>query len=224
MSSPRHRHRLLADERTPAPEALTALPLPARIAHLRNARLEGSSVVFTPYEDGFAEPLRALRNLPHNQLHLAQNGPLSAEQQAAWAAAYFRRADDLCWILLTPRDEFAGAISLYDIAASGGETGRLVMREEVAQMTPMLAECELMVQWLAFGWLGLAAVRARVQPANAKMVAMHQRLGFRITGPTEIRGVPYLALEIGADEYRPEPHARVLRHWRARSQSSSTVS
>lgn len=216
MNPPRHRHTLLADERTPAPAEFAALPLPGRVAHLRDAQVAGGSVVFTPYAPVHAEPLRALRNLPHNQRHLAQNGPLDAAQQAAWAEAYFRRPDDLCWALHTPQDEFAGAISLYDIAPDGAETGRLVLREEIAQTTPILAECELMVQWLAFGWLGLPVVRARVQPANEKMVAMHQRLGFRVTGPTEIRGVPYLALEIRAGEFRPEPHARVLRHWRSR--------
>lgn len=216
-SPPRHRHVLLADELTPPPAEFAALPLPARIAHLRDAQLAGGSVVFTPYAAAYAEALRELRNLPHNQLHLAQNGPLGAEQQAAWAEAYFRRDDDLCWILLTPGGDFAGAISLYDITPAGGETGRLVLREDLARTTPMLAECELMVQWLAFGWLQLAVLRARVQPANAKMVTMHQRLGFRIAGPAEIRGVPYLALELAAADYRPEPHARVLRHWRSRA-------
>jgi len=207
---------LFATQRTPPPPGLAARALPDRIAALRRTRLRGASVLFTPYERAYGEALRQLRNLPHNQQNLAQSGDLTPAQQRSWEEAYLARANDLCWILLTPAGEFAGAVSLYDIDAESGETGRLVLREDVARTTPILAECELMVQWIAFGWLGLRRVLARVQPANAKMVVMHERLGFHVTGPASIRSVPYLALEIAAAGFRPEPHARVINHWHRR--------
>jgi RimJ/RimL family protein N-acetyltransferase len=213
MSPPWPELPLLVTERTPAPAGLAALTLLEKIAALRELRLRGACVVFTPYDRFHGESLRQLRNLPHNQQNLAQAGELTPVQQSNWEEAYFARINDLSWILLTRAGEFAGSVSLYDIDAASGETGRLVLREDLARTTPILAECELMVQWLAFGWLGLQAVKARVQPSNVKMVAMHQRLGYRITGPASIRGVPYLALEISPADFKPEPHARILEHW-----------
>lgn len=204
---------------SPPPPELAGLPLPARIAVLRRQSLRGISVVFRPYERAHGEALRALRNLPHNKANLAQSADITPEQQRGWEDAYFARPDDLCWTLFTPAGEFAGSVSLYDIAPALAETGRLVIREDIARATPIIAETELMIQHLAFAWLGLAHVAARIQPANAKMVTMHERLGFRVTGPDEIRGVPYLRLEIAADGFRPGPHAKVLRHWRTRAVS-----
>jgi RimJ/RimL family protein N-acetyltransferase len=208
--------------RSEPPGALRALPLPQKIAALRSSRLRGISVVFQPYERAYGEQLRALRNQPNNKLNLAQSSDISAEQQRAWEDGYFARSDDLCWILLTTERVFAGAVALYDITADSAETGRLVVREEVARATPMIADCELMVQWLAFQWFGLRSVRAQIQPANTKMITMHERLGFRLLGPSSIRGVPYLQFEITADNFRPGPHEKVLRHWRNRAAPSLT--
>lgn len=203
-------------DRTPAPPWLAGRDLPAKIAALRQHGLRGISVRLQPYERRFGESLRTLRNQPENRAKLAQTGELTAEQQQAWEDAYFARADDLCWIVLTPSGEFSGAVALYDLTTDAAETGRLVLREEIARSTPAIAECELMMQWLAFGWLGLRRVTAQIQPTNAKMVAMHERLGFVATGPSQIRGVPYTRFEVTADHFRPEPHLRVLRHWRDR--------
>jgi len=202
--------------RTPAPPALAAVPLDKKIGLLRQHRLRGYCVVFHPYERSFGDELRGLRNLPHNKANLAQGADLTAEQQRAWEDGYFGRTDDLCWILLTVAGAFAGSISLYDIGLDSTETGRLVVREEVARSTPIIAECELMIQWLAFAWLGLPHVGARIQPGNVKMMAMHERLGYRITGPSTIRGVAYRQLKVSAAEFRLEPHLKVLLHLRRR--------
>ena len=202
--------------RSPAPEWLARLPLASQLAALRQTRLRGIAVTFSPYERHQGEQLRALRNQPHNKLNLAQDSDITAEQQRAWEDGYFSRPNDLCWILRSTADEFAGAVSLYDIDATAAETGRLVIREEVARSSPIIAECELMVQWLAFSWLGLPRIVARIQPANAKMIAMHQRLGFRPAGTSSIRGVPYRQFEIPAAHFHPEPHLRVLHHWKNR--------
>lgn len=208
--------------RSEPPDALRDLPLPQRIAALRSSRLRGISVLFQPYERGFGEQLRALRNQPNNKANLAQASDITAEQQRSWEDGYFARADDLCWILLTTDHAFAGAVALYDITADSAETGRLVLREEVARATPMIAECELMVQWLAFRWLGLRSVRAQIQPTNTKMITMHERLGFRLVGPTSLRGVPYLQFQIAAADFRPGPHEKILRHWRNRRATALT--
>jgi len=203
--------------RPPAPTALAVLPLPEKIALLRRHRLRGISVVFHPYERSYGETLRELRNLPHNKANLAQDADITPEQQRGWEDGYFARPDDLCWILLSPAGAFTGSVSLYDIGADSTETGRLVIREDAARSTPVIAETELMIQWLGFGWLGLTRIGARIQPGNSKMVVMHERLGFRVTGPSTIRGVPYLQLEIATSGFRPEPHLKVLRHWQARA-------
>ena len=203
-------------ERTPAPPWLAGLSLAGKVAALRAQVLGGGCVWLHPYDRSFGDALRALRNLPENRAKLAQSGELSAEQQRAWEDAYFARPDDLCWIVQTPRGDFAGAVALYDITAAAAETGRLVLREEIARSTPAIAECELMVQWLAFGWLGLPRIYAQIQPTNSKMITMHERLGFVATGPSSIRGIPYLRFEARSDTFRPEPHLKVLRHWRSR--------
>lgn len=207
--------------RSPAPAALAALPLVEKVAALRRCELRGITVVLRPYEFSDCEDLRLLRNQPNNQINLAQTSDLTAAQQRAWSEAYLARTDDLCWTLRTIAGEFAGAISLYDIQPRSAETGRLVLREELARSSPILAESELMMQWLAFGWLRLERVLARVQPTNAKMVTMHERLGFTITGPTAIRGIPYLQLEIAASAFRPDAHLRVLEHWRRRAAAAA---
>lgn len=217
MTSPDPAALLDVIDRTPAPAWLASRNLPAKIAALRQSALRGISVRLQPYERRFGEELRTLRNQPDNRAKLAQADELTAAQQQAWEDAYFARKDDLCWIVQTPTGEFAGAVALYDITTDGAETGRLVLREEIARSTPAIAECELMIQWLAFGWLGLPRVTAQIQPTNAKMVAMHERLGFVVTGPSQIRGVPYLRFEVPAGRFRPEPHLRVLRHWRERA-------
>lgn len=206
---------------SPAPAELVPLVLPERIGALRRMRLRGISVEFRPYAREHAEPLRQLRNQPNNKANLAQAADLTPDEQRRWEEAYFARTDDLCWALFNPAGEFTGAVALYDIAPSGAETGRLVIREDVARLSPIIAETELMVQLLAFAWLGLPRLSARIQPGNAKMVAMHERLGFAVTGPDEIRGVPYLRLEIPATAFRPGPHLKVLRHWRSRLSTSS---
>lgn len=202
---------------SPAPPMLAGRDLPARIAVLRQLRLQGISVEFRPYAREHGEPLRILRNQPNNKANLAQPTDITPEQQQRWEEGYFARSDDLCWALFTSSGQFAGAVSLYDITPAAAETGRLVMREDAARLTPMIAETELMVQHLAFAWLGIQRVLARIQPGNTKMLAMHRRLGFAVTGPDEIRGVPYLRLEIDAARFAPGPQLKVLRHWRNRS-------
>lgn len=203
-------------DRTPAPAWLAGLDLREKVAALRTRTLRGISVQLRPYDRSDGDALRALRNRPENRVKLAQAGVLTAAQQRAWEDAYFIRPDDLCWIVQTHRGDFAGAVALYDISADSAETGRLVLREEIARGTPAIAECGLMMQWLAFGWLGLRRVVAQIQPTNLKMIAMHERLGYAPIGPGCIRGVPYTRFEVLASNFRPEPHLKVLRHWRDR--------
>ena len=202
---------------TPAPAWFAAWPLAEKIAARRAHALKGISIVLTPYERRHGDALRALRNQPHNRINLAQTGELTAGNQRAWEDGYFARTNDVNWIVLTPAHEFAGAVALYDITATEGETGRLVLREDIARSSPAIAECELMIQWLAFTWLGLRRVLARIQPDNTKMVAMHERLGFVAVGPSEIRGIPYVQFEATAENFNLGPHLKVLQHWRARA-------
>ena len=203
-------------DRTPEPACLANPALAEKIAVLRRHRLQGISVTLEPYSRIHGDALRALRNEPENQRKLAQSADLTAAQQRAWEDGYFARTDDLCWIVLTPTGGFGGAVAIYDLTPESAETGRLVLREAVARSSPALAECELMIQWLVFSWLGVRRLTAQIQPTNASMVAMHERLGFTAIGPSSIRGVPYTRFEIRAENFRPEPHLKVLRHWRGR--------
>lgn len=188
--------------------------LAKRIAALRATALRGLSVDLRPYHRDHAEALRQLRNQPHNRAMLAQPEPLTTVQQSTWTDAYLDRTDDLCWTLFTPAGAFAGSTSLYDITADRAETGRLVLDEAAARLSPLLAETVLSVAWLGLQWLGLREIVARIQPANAKMITMHRRLGFTEIGPSEIRGAPYLAFALTAADFDLGPHRRLLEHWR----------
>jgi len=125
-----------------------------------------------------------LRNRPENQFNLAQGGELSADQQSAWGQTYFARDNDLCWIVLTPQGDFAGATRLYDIDAAAGraEKGGLVLREELARGAPLALESELMLLHVALVWLGLAEILTQVRPENGKMTSINARLGFQPGG------------------------------------------
>jgi len=202
----------------PPPAALAPLAWRARVAWLRRHRLAGSTLTFVPYAPAFAQPLLELRNRPHNQFNLAQDAPLTPEQQRAWSEAYAARDNDLCWIVLTAGGEFAGATRLYDIDGDAGsaEKGGLVLREELARGTPLALESELMLLHLACRWLGLARIVTSVRPENTKMCSINDRLGFRPAGETTLRGRRYLRAELAAAGFDPAPLLPILRHWKTR--------
>jgi RimJ/RimL family protein N-acetyltransferase len=203
---------------SPAPAGFGFSTSEHRVASLRQRALAGIAVTLTPYESQFAESLRALRSRPENQFNLAQAGALTLEQQHAWGIAYQARADDICWIVLTPTGEFAGATRLYDIdhAAGQAEKGGLVLREELARTAPLALESELILLHVAFTWLGLRRLVTRVRPENTKMISLNARLGFRPAGSDTLRGVPYGRFALAASEFDPAPLVPILHHWKNR--------
>lgn len=211
----------LLDVTASAPNPPAGFPATAwreKVARLRNLRLAGATVILAPYTPKFAGPLRELRNRPENYFNLAQSAAISAEQQHAWGDAYLARDNDLCWIVLTARGEFAGATRLYDIDGTAGtaEKGGLVLRDELARAAPLALESELMLLHLAFIWLGLAQVITQVRPENPKMISINDRLGFRPAGTSTLRGVPYLRSALAATGFDPAPLLPILRHWKDR--------
>lgn len=199
-------------------EIASASGVRARVARLREVRLVGTTLALVPYSTEHAEPLRTLRNLPENQFNLAQGGEISAEQQAGWARAYSARDNDLCWAVVTPQGEFAGATRIYDIdlAGASAEKGGLVLRSELARVAPLALEAELMLLHLAFRWLGLAEIITQVRPENTNMLSINARLGFQPAGEATLRGVAYGRFSLTAGGFDPAPLLPILRHWKSR--------
>ena len=199
-----------------SPAELSGLAWRGRVAWLRRHRLTGIGLHLAPYSNEHAGALRELRNRPENQFNLAQGGVLTAEQQQGWGDAYAARDNDLCWAVLTPAGEFAGATRLYDIDGATAEKGGLVLREELARGSPLALEAELLLLHVAFHLIGLHTVSTQVRPENTKMLSINRRLGFVPAGETTLRGVPYLRAELAVAGFDPAPLLPILSHWKNR--------
>jgi RimJ/RimL family protein N-acetyltransferase len=191
-----------------------------RIAKYRRQTLVGDFVDLVPMRPDHAQAVIDLRNTDRARFFLAQRSMLTLESHADWYRGYLARADDLSWVIASPRGEIVGITALYDIAADGStaEKGRLVIDENRATAAPIALEAELLILRLAFDTLQVATVLTIVQPGNGKMISVNSRMGFQQCGTRELRSVPYNEYCLSRKEFTPAPLEKILQHWKLRNE------
>jgi RimJ/RimL family protein N-acetyltransferase len=190
----------------------------AIVSRYRSTALEGQCVRLVPYEASYGEQVRALRNTERGRYNLAQLTEISAEMQRNWYEQYRQRTNDLTWVILNRRNEFIGGTALYEIDPNSpyGEKGRLILDEKKSLEAPYALEAELMLVRFYFDQFPFPSLMTRVRTDNEKMISMNQRFGFTITGPTELRGVPYCRMDLHRGDFQPFPFEAILSHWAKR--------
>jgi RimJ/RimL family protein N-acetyltransferase len=190
----------------------------AVVTHHRSMALEGQCVRLQPYEPSYGEALRALRNTEQGRHNLAQLSEISAAMQRNWYEQYRQRANDLTWVILNRRNEFIGATALYDIEPKPpwAEKGRLILDERRSLEAPYALEAELMLIRFYLEQFPFPSLMTRVRTDNDKMISMNQRFGFTITGPTELRGVPYYQMDLQREDFSLGQFEAIISHWTKR--------
>ena len=190
----------------------------AVVTRHRSTPLEGQCVRLQPYEPSYGEALRALRNTDRGRHNLAQLTEISAEMQRNWYEQYLQRTNDLTWVILNRRNEFIGSTALYDIEPNPpwAEKGRLILDEKRSLEAPYALEAELILIHFYLEQFPFPSLMTRVRKDNDKMISMNQRFGFTITGPTELRGVPYYQMDLRREDFTPRQFEAIISHWAKR--------
>jgi RimJ/RimL family protein N-acetyltransferase len=190
----------------------------AVVTRHRSTPLEGLFVRLQPYEPSYGEALRTLRNTDRGRHSLAQLTEISAEMQRDWYEQYRQRANDLTWVILNRRNEFIGGTALYNIEPNPpwAEKGRLILDEKRSLEAPYALEAELLLIRFYFEQLPFPSLMTRVRMDNDKMISMNQRFGFTVTGPTELRGVPYYQMDLRREDFTPHQLEAIISHWEKR--------
>ena len=97
------------------------------------------------------------------------------------------------------QSEYLGLISLYDVREDSAELGRFICFESYAAVGAELAVLEF-----AFSGLKLVRVRCHTAKANAPVVSLHRRLGFKVREEhfDEILEMDMVWQEMSSNEYK----------------------
>ena len=115
-----------------------------------------------------------LRNLDYAKGRIGDSAADIASQEA-WLRAYFQREGDYYFVAETAGGIPFGTHSVYNVKGDIAEKGRHVMRPEVLAGVP----AGMLVTDLAFGKLGLRALRSSCVSTNRPVRSLHLKTGFK---------------------------------------------
>jgi RimJ/RimL family protein N-acetyltransferase len=150
-----------------------------------SVQLEGFGVRLRPVQEQDASFIVWLRGLEHARGRIGDTMPDIAGQ-LAWLRAYFERPGDYYFIIESERGIPIGTQGIYDIRGASGEVGRWVIRPGVQAAIPSY----VLILDFAFKQLGLTELRATTIVHNRGMISLNRRVGF--------------------EQFRVEPHARLI--------------
>ena len=125
------------------------------------------------------ELVRAWRNSPAVAQYMYTADPISAEQQQAWYARISQDATVQYWLIYY-QDRPVGAANLYAISQRNRSAyWAFYLGEENLHGSGIGAKVELAVLAYVFEELKLNKLSCEVFVTNEKVVAMHEKFGFR---------------------------------------------
>ena len=118
-----------------------------------------------------------LRNLEHARGRVGDSAA-DTPAQDAWLKEYFQRRGDYYFILETQGKTPVGAYGIYNLVGSSAESGRWVIRPDVAAAIP----CAIVAfDDIAFGKLNLTELRVKTVSTNQPVLSLNRKLGFHQT-------------------------------------------
>ena len=137
--------------------------------------IDGSVYRLRPVTDGDAVQILELRSNPElNHFLHATSGII--DDQLAWLANYYQRADDYYFVIERRSDgRSEGVIALYNIdwSTKAGEWGRWIIRSG----SLAAIESAYLIYCVAFERFGLESVYCRTVAGNVKVVSFHDSCG-----------------------------------------------
>jgi RimJ/RimL family protein N-acetyltransferase len=115
-----------------------------------------------------------LRNLDHVKGRVGDSATDVASQEA-WLRTYFDRLGDYYFVVETSEGVPLGTCAIYDVVGTCAETGRFIMRPDVAAAVPT----SILSFDLAYNQMGLTELRATSVVSNLKVHSYLRRVGFR---------------------------------------------
>jgi len=135
---------------------------------------EGFGIRLRPVRIGDAAFIVWLRNLDHVKGKVGDT-TLDMASQEAWLNAYFERQGDYYFIVETLGGIPVGTHGIYDLIGTSAESGRFIIRTEVAAAVPT----SVLTYELAYGKMGLHELRAMSVASNRKLHSYIRKLGCR---------------------------------------------
>lgn len=150
-----------------------------------SVQLEGFGVRLRPVRAEDAPFIVWLRGLEHARGRIGDTTPDIAGQ-LAWLQAYFDRPGDYYFVIETERGIPVGTQGVYDLRGASAEVGRWVIRPGVQAAIPSY----VLILDFAFKQVGLEELRATTIVSNRGMISLNRKVGF--------------------EQFRIEPHGRVI--------------
>lgn len=138
---------------------------------------EGYGVRLRPVKMEDAAFIVWVRNLAHAKGRLGDSAT-DAFSQEKWLQQYFERPGDYYFIIETQGGISVGAYGLYGHTGDSAESGRWVIRPEVAAAIPS----SILAFDLAFGTLALRELRVSTVSTNQPVLSLNRKFGFRQIG------------------------------------------
>lgn len=138
-----------------------------------------STDLLRPLGPEHLELVRTWRNSPAVAQYMYTSEPISTEQQQAWHARMSQDSSVQYWLIYY-QDRPVGVANLYAISARNRSCyWAFYLGEENLQGSGLGAKVELAVLEYVFEELKLNKLSCEVFTTNEKVVAMHEKFGFR---------------------------------------------
>lgn len=161
----------------------------------------GHRIILKPFTQEDIEPLRLLRNKPHNRRWFVYADEISADAQKQWFEQYKAAADDVMFSVTRSAqpDQFIGAVALYHIDQNNGsaEFGRILIDSENVKEKGLGLDATLCVLKIGFGQMGLERVYLEVFSDNMRAIRLYEKAGFTKTGEDISKNMTWMKIEKG---------------------------
>ena len=170
--------------------------------------VDGINIQLHPVSVEDAEWIAEVRSKPEIYRFLSQKRGVTLEEQRSWLESESAKEGYYWKIWSKGQSEYLGLISLYDVREDSAELGRFICFESYAAVGAELAVLEF-----AFSGLKLVRVRCHTAKANAPVVSLHRRLGFKVREEhfEEILEMDMVWQELSCGHYREMDKTRIER-------------
>jgi len=186
------------------------------VDNLRKTAISGVALNIRPFRVDDCSAIVTLRNDSVARYFLNQETPSTEESQLVWASGYFKRTNDVFWILEEKSGKTIGCNRIYNIDAGGAEKGSLIVDRNYSLRGPYVLEAELIALTICFKMLNLDYVTTTVKEDNYSMQSINSRFGFKRYEQIKIRDADYAKYMLQAKDFDPENLWLIVNHWKSR--------
>lgn len=179
--------------------------------------LAGRIVDLVPLDRTHTPDVVQLRNSPHVRQFFDEKDLTTVESQNAFFEKYSGWPDDLYWAVVSKSGKVIGTNRINAIDGESGCKGSLIIDQNEARLGPYALEAELLLLNFAFNVLGVKRIKTIVRPDNIKMIGLNTKLGFRLVGPYDQRGVMNNEYMLERQDYRSEEFDLLINHFAGRA-------